>query len=184
MKKIPIITIVGYSNSGKTRCTTELIENLTKRGYRIASAKHCHDDFDLDVEGKDSWKHSQAGAVTSIMSGKNRVGVVAKTGSRISLREICDRYAGRVDLLLAEGYSFESYPKILVAGAKTLAEERIVKISDIIAVVVSSAFECGSIVKFDFSAIYRLADLLEHAYLSPEQFERREMLSFSEAFSQ
>ena len=99
-------------------------------------------------------------------------------------RTLGDRYAGRVDLLLAEGYSFESYPKILVAGAKTLAEERIAKISDIIAVVVSSAFECGSIVKFDFSAIDRLADLLEHAYLSPEQFERREMLSFSEAFSQ
>ena len=182
MKKIPIVTIVGYSDSGKTRCTTELIENLTKRGYRIASAKHCHDDFDLDVEGKDSWKHSQAGAVTSIMSGKNRVGVVAVTDSRISLRELCDRYAGKADLLLAEGYSFESFPKILVASTKTLADERITDIGDIIAVVNTQPFDCGNIAKFDFSEINKLAAFLEETYLMNEQFDAGKRLSFSEAF--
>ena len=76
MKSIPIITIVGYSNAGKTRCVVGLIAALTRRGYRVASAKHCHDGFDLDVEGKDSWKHEQAGAATTLMSSGNQVGVV------------------------------------------------------------------------------------------------------------
>jgi molybdopterin-guanine dinucleotide biosynthesis protein B len=53
MAKLPIVTVVGYSNAGKTRCIVRLVSALTRRGYRIATAKHCHQGFDLDVKGKD-----------------------------------------------------------------------------------------------------------------------------------
>jgi len=51
---IPIISIVGKSNSGKTTLLEKLIPELVKRGYRVATIKHNVHGFDVDHEGKDS----------------------------------------------------------------------------------------------------------------------------------
>lgn len=45
--------IIGWKNSGKTTMTERLVRNLTGRGYRIATVKHAHHDFDIDQEGKE-----------------------------------------------------------------------------------------------------------------------------------
>lgn len=169
MPKIPIITIIGYSDSGKTRCVTALTSILTRRGYNVASAKHCHTGFDLDKKGKDSWKHQEAGASTTIMSGQNQIGMVTATNSRISLAELCDRYVYEADILLAEGYSFEPFPKILVSSRQTLDEEKINDPESIIALVGAKLTDCDSIDRFAFSEMGILATFLERNYLLPEQ---------------
>ena len=61
---IPIISIVGKSDSGKTTLIEKLVPVLTKRGYRVATVKHDVHGFEVDREGKDSWRHKQAGAPT------------------------------------------------------------------------------------------------------------------------
>ena len=63
---VPIVSFVGRSNSGKTTLIERLIPELVVAGYRIATIKHAGHGFDLDTEGKDSWRHKRAGASTVI----------------------------------------------------------------------------------------------------------------------
>ena len=58
----PVITIVGYSNSGKTTVATELIRILDEMGYKIAAVKHCPHGHDIDREGSDTQRMALAGA--------------------------------------------------------------------------------------------------------------------------
>ncbi len=164
---IPIITVVGYSNAGKTRCVTGLIAALTRRGYRVATAKHCHDSFQLDVEGKDSWQHKQAGAVTAIMSNRRQLGVVVTPAQPPTLEQICAHYVCDADILLAEGYSWEPHPKILVTSCARLEDER-VKLADAVIALVGTQRDGLSIPQFEFDQLEALAMLVEKNYLLPE----------------
>lgn len=165
--RIPIIAVVGYSNSGKTRCMTELISILTRRGWRVASAKHCHDEFRLDVEGKDSWKHKQAGAVTTIMANRHQIGAIITPAFPLTLEDICERYVYDSDILLAEGYSSEPCPKILVTSRERIEEERVQPGDHIIALVGEREFDL-SLPQFSFREMEALATQLEQEFLFPQ----------------
>lgn len=173
MSKIPVVLVVGYSDSGKTRCMTGLIFTLTRRGYRVASAKHCHDGFTSDVAGKDSWQHKQAGAVISLMSNHHQVGAVITTATPLRLAEICARYVYDADILLAEGYTTEPFPKILVLSQKRLADER-VRPGDNVIALVSDKQADSLIPQFTFNDLELLADLLERHYLSAQRIDQQE----------
>ncbi len=111
---IPIISIVGKSNSGKTTLIEKVIPFLTKKGYRIATIKHCAHGFEMDKEGKDTWKHKKAGAKAIVAVSDNRLALITDIKGRYKLEEIRDRYIDAVDLIIAEGYKTERYQKIEV----------------------------------------------------------------------
>ncbi len=52
----------GWSGSGKTTLIEKLIPLFVKRGLRVSLIKHAHHTFDVDKEGKDSYRHRHAGA--------------------------------------------------------------------------------------------------------------------------
>ena len=67
----PIISIIGKSGSGKTTLLEMVISELTRRGYSVGILKHDAHGFEIDHEGKDSWRHKQAGAsVVALASGR------------------------------------------------------------------------------------------------------------------
>jgi molybdopterin-guanine dinucleotide biosynthesis adapter protein len=67
---IPRLHIVGLKNAGKTTLCVELAEELGRRGYRIGAVKHSPHAHPLDVPGKDSWRHREAGATpTAFVTG-------------------------------------------------------------------------------------------------------------------
>jgi molybdopterin-guanine dinucleotide biosynthesis protein B len=113
--QVPILSIVGRSNSGKTTLIERLIPELVKAGYRVATVKHAGHGFDLDTEGKDSWRHKRAGAGTVIVVSKGSLAVFADVSDGIKVEELRDRFVDRdYDLILAEGWRSEGYPKIVV----------------------------------------------------------------------
>ena len=59
---IPAIAIAAYSGTGKTTLIERLLPALRSRGLRVAVVKHDGHRFDIDREGKDSWRFTQAGA--------------------------------------------------------------------------------------------------------------------------
>lgn len=63
-----VVGFSGYSGSGKTTLVEQLISRLKLAGQRVSVVKHAHHDFDIDHEGKDSWRHRQAGAFEVVVA--------------------------------------------------------------------------------------------------------------------
>jgi molybdopterin-guanine dinucleotide biosynthesis adapter protein len=68
-----VVGFSGYSGSGKTTLVEQLIARLKLEGYRVSVVKHAHHDFDIDHEGKDSWRHRQAGAFEVVVASDRRL---------------------------------------------------------------------------------------------------------------
>lgn len=120
---IPTYALVAFSNSGKTTFLEKLIPALKSRGLRVAVIKHDGHDFQLDKEGKDSWRITQAGAdVTAIVSATH---AAIMENRPVPLPEIVERI-GDVDLRIVEGGKYENWPKIMlyrVAAEKPMAAD-------------------------------------------------------------
>ncbi len=113
MSKIPILTIVGKSGSGKTTLIEKLLAELRRRGYRVGTVKHHLHDFEIDKEGKDSWRHARAGADTVVVASPHKLAMVKDMHqTEIPLETIAERYFYDVDLILAEGYKSGEYNKV------------------------------------------------------------------------
>ena len=119
---IPIVSIVGTSNSGKTTLIEKLIAELTRRGFRVATIKHNRHGFDIDHEGKDSWRHKQAGAVATVVASPGKIALIEDTTKDYDLAEIRDLYIRNADIVLAEGYKQNPHPKIEVFRADLMRE--------------------------------------------------------------
>ena len=111
----PILCFVGRSNSGKTTLIERLIPELVQAGYRVATIKHAGHGFDLDAEGKDSWRHKRAGASTVMVLSKGSLALFSDVSDEIKIEELRDRFVeNSIDLVLAEGWKSDGYPKIVV----------------------------------------------------------------------
>lgn len=120
--KVPVISIIGVSNSGKTTLIVKLVKELKSMGYKIATIKHSHHSFELDTEGKDSWLHTQAGADTVIVTSNNMMGVIRRLTKEVPLIEIINTYLQDMDIIIVEGYKSEDIPKIEVFRTEVSTE--------------------------------------------------------------
>jgi len=133
----PIVSIVGRSNSGKTTLVEKLVARLSAEGLRIATIKHSHHQPELDTPGKDSWRHKQAGAVTTFLIGPKQMMMVADVQEQLNPNEIARRYCEGFDLVLVEGYNSLPGAKIeVVRAARSTAlrcavEELIALVTDV-----------------------------------------------------
>jgi molybdopterin-guanine dinucleotide biosynthesis protein MobB len=112
--RIPVVSIVGKSDSGKTTLVEGLIRELSARGYRVASVKHHVHEVDVDQPGKDSWRHGRAGAVTTMISSPTQFVSVRKVDRERTLDELVEA-AGDVDILITEGFKRAGSIRIEVA---------------------------------------------------------------------
>ncbi len=110
----PIIAIVGRSGVGKTTLIEELISEFLKKGHRVAAIKHGSHDFEIDHEGKDTWRYAKAGACDVIISSAHKMALIKHFDEEISLNRLCDLYLDDVDIIIVEGYKKEKIPKIEV----------------------------------------------------------------------
>jgi len=110
-----VICLAGWSGAGKTTLLTKLIPWLTTQGLRVSVMKHAHHEFDVDVPGKDSWRHRQAGATEVLVTGGKRWALMHELGDATEppLVELLTRLSP-VDLVLVEGFKHEPLHKIEV----------------------------------------------------------------------
>src|SRR3989304_9649697 len=111
---VPIISIVGKSDSGKTTLIEKLVRELIRRGYAVGTVKHDAHQFEIDHPGKDSWRHKQAGAGTVVVSSPAKAAVVKSVDKELTLDEIAAAYLADVDIILTEGFKREPKPKVEV----------------------------------------------------------------------
>jgi len=114
MDRPPVVCIVGKSDSGKTTFIEKLVPELKRRGYKVATIKHDVHGFDIDIPGKDSWRHSRAGADVTVISSSKKIAVIKKLVGELTLDEIAECYLSDVDIIIAEGFKRQDKPKIEV----------------------------------------------------------------------
>ncbi len=112
----PVISIVAQSGTGKTTLLEKLIFELKQRGYRVGAIKHDAHCFDIDREGKDSWRLTRAGADTMLITSPKKLAMVKQypAEQEPTLAESVGAYCGDVDIVLTEGFKKSSMPKIEV----------------------------------------------------------------------
>lgn len=109
-----ILSIVGKSEVGKTTLIEKLLPCLVRRGIKVGTIKHDVHGFTMDKEGKDSYRHKQAGAHTTVISSPNKIGMVRDADHDHAIKEIVDLYLKDMNLVLTEGYKREAWPKLEV----------------------------------------------------------------------
>jgi molybdopterin-guanine dinucleotide biosynthesis protein B len=161
---IPIVSVVGWSDSGKTTYLERLIPELVKRGLRICAVKHDVHGFEIDVPGKDSFRLKRAGAAMSVISGPDRIAVIADVDHDLSLAEIRDRFAGGVDLIISEGFKKDIHPKIEVFR-RGVREGLLCTASDNLIAVASDCPIDADVQVVDLDDVGAMADLIEKSVL-------------------
>jgi molybdopterin-guanine dinucleotide biosynthesis protein MobB len=108
-----IYGVVGWKNAGKTGLMERLVTEITGRGYAVSTVKHAHHRFDVDHEGKDSYRHRQAGATEVLLASRNRFALMheLRDEDEPPLEDLLAKLAP-VDLVLVEGYKRDSHPKV------------------------------------------------------------------------
>ncbi len=167
---IPIISIVGKSDAGKTTLIEKLVSELKRRGYRIATVKHDVHGFNIDIEGKDSWRHKQAGAEMVVISSPQKVGIVKDVERDLNLDEIRGRYIQGVDLIISEGYKKDRHPKIEISRKEVSETLLSTPEEGLIAVVSDNYFDIGVPV-FGLNEVDRVADFIEKRFLKEKVSE-------------
>ncbi len=115
-----IYGVVGWKNAGKTGLMERLVTEITSRGISVSTIKHAHHNFDVDHEGKDSFRHRQAGATEVLLASRNRFALMheLRQEDEPSLDDLLPRLSP-VDLVLIEGYKRDQHPKIEAHRAET-----------------------------------------------------------------
>ncbi|HEX7415597.1 MAG TPA: molybdopterin-guanine dinucleotide biosynthesis protein B [Smithellaceae bacterium] len=160
----PIISIVGKSNSGKTTLLEKIIPELVKRGYRVATIKHDVHGFDIDHEGKDSWRHKKAGAHITMISSPCQIVLIEDVGRDYTLDEIRGKYIKGVDIILAEGYKGNPFPKIEVFRSELKRTLLCKKEDNLLAIAANIKLDIG-VPCFDINDAQSLVDLIENTFL-------------------
>ena len=108
-----VFGITGWKNTGKTGLLERLVTELSARGFTVSTIKHAHHSFDVDHEGRDSYRHREAGAREVLLSSRTRWALMHELhGSpEVPLAELLTKLSP-VDLVLVEGFKTEGHEKL------------------------------------------------------------------------
>ena len=100
----PIVTFIGWHDSGKTTLATQVVSHLKKSGYRVAVIKSSKETgIIFDRPGTDSDKHRQAGADSVLFVAPDQM-VLMTDNNNLSLTTLAHRYFPDVDIVIGEGF--------------------------------------------------------------------------------
>ena len=109
-----IIGVYGYQDSGKTTLVEKVVKELSSRGYRVASVKHSARMKGADCQGKDTWRHWQAGSDPVVFSSETETTMFkhTSTDARVIVDMLMREY--NPDVIVVEGHKAGSFPSISV----------------------------------------------------------------------
>lgn len=160
-RSVPLLSVVGVSNSGKSTVLVKLVQALKDRGYRVAVIKHSC-GFEVDQPGKDSWRYQEVGAGPVVLAGPKKI-VFFKPCAEECEPEVIARSLDDVDLVITEGYKTGRRPKIEVFREQN-SSDLICKPDELLAVVSDTQRDWGVPV-FHLEDIPGLADFVETKFL-------------------
>ena len=162
-----IISIVSKKKSGKTTLLEKLIPELKRRGYRVGTVKHDTHGFDIDHEGKDTYRHKACGADAVMISCPWKLSLIKDTPEEMPLTQLVDRYLNDMDIVLTEGFRRANLPQVEVF--RSAAHDRPLhskgEKNSLVAVLSDRPLDLG-VPNLDINDYQALADLIEDRFLS------------------
>ena len=115
-----VVGFAGFSGSGKTTLVERLIPVLRLKGLRVSVVKHAHHRFDIDHEGKDTFRHREAGAFEVIVASDKRLALMREfeVVHRPTVHQLIAELYDGVDWVLVEGFKESDLLKIEVWRAE------------------------------------------------------------------
>ncbi|RLC70390.1 MAG: molybdopterin-guanine dinucleotide biosynthesis protein B [Chloroflexi bacterium] len=160
----PVISIVGKSKAGKTSLLELLLAEFKGRGYRVATVKHNHRDFELDRPGKDSWRFAQAGSDAVVISSPQRLALIKPQDHDASIEEILQLLGEKFDIVLIEGFRRGHAPKIEV-HRKGLKEGLLCAPDELLAIVTDEPIDTD-LPRFSPKDVTQIADFIEERLIT------------------
>lgn len=170
-----IVSFVGRSGTGKTTLLEGVISSLSQRGLRVGVVKHHAHDIELDVPQKDSWRHAQAGAVATVVSGPRQFALVKRVDRERTLDELVALMPD-VDIVLAEGFKAQASTcvEVLRAAHSTepvcSAEQLSAIVTDVptdgLPAPLADAIASGAVARFALDDIEGIADAVASGSLA------------------
>ena len=156
-----VIGVAGFKNAGKTTLVEKLVRELTGRGYRISTVKHAHHAFDIDHEGRDSFRHRHAGASeVAVISGQRWAIIHELRGeSEPSFADILAKL-GACDLVIVEGYKHGNHDKIEVRNTTLDHPQLAGNDPTIVAIAANGTVGDAAVPVFDRDHVAALADFI------------------------
>ena len=115
-----VFSVAGYHHTGKTTLVVELIKELRRRGFKVTSIKDIHNDnFTMEKEGSNSWKHAKASGDTVIARGTSETYQIWHR--QLTLNEMLSHL--KSDYVVVEGMKNVALPRIICAKDKEQLEE-------------------------------------------------------------
>ena len=112
--------ITGWKNAGKTSVMERLVAEFVARGLRVSTLKHAHHTFEIDHEGRDTFRHRAAGAAEVLVSSGTRWALMSELrGDPEPALDALIAKMTLVDLVLIEGWKTSPHPKLEVWRAET-----------------------------------------------------------------
>ena len=163
---LPILSIVSKKNCGKTTLIEKLIPELKRRGYRVGTIKHDTHGFDIDHEGKDTFRHKAAGADVVAISCPWKLSVIKDVQEEMTPEQIVKQYFEAVDIVLTEGYKHAGLPQVEVFRREAHHQPLHTKErpDTLVALVSDVCLDLG-VPHIDINDVTALADLIENKFL-------------------
>lgn len=130
-----IITIIGRSGSGKTTLVEKLIKHYKSAGKKVSALKSMRHDFQIDHEGKDTWRYREAGVFSAAITNGRIMAFVSDIDADYTPLDIAHLYFPDSDIIIIEGYKESRSPKIEVICDST--EEPLFTSDDAVKIVVT-----------------------------------------------
>ena len=138
---MPLVIAVVASGRGQGKTTlVELLCRALSKDLVVWTVKHVSHSF--DIEEKDTWRHTEAGAAGTIAVSPEQI-IMLKPRREASLEDALSEIPTGVDLVIIEGFRESVYPKVLVARTIGEAKEQLREIEGVFAASVGSE-ETGS----------------------------------------
>ncbi len=111
-----VIGIAGFSGAGKTTLVEAMIPLLKTAGQRVSVVKHAHHSFNIDHEGKDTWRHRAAGAFEVVVASNTRLALMREfeQESALSVHQVIAELYDGVDWVIVEGFKNSNLHKLEV----------------------------------------------------------------------
>ena len=164
---IPVVSFIGYHNSGKTTFATEVVRILKERGYRVGVLKSTkHEEVIKDTEGKDTFRYKKAGAPSvGIVTPKELI--LFKEVAKVELPHLAFLLFSDCDIVICEGFKSSNVPKLEVYRKELKEAPLFKKVPNVIGVI--SDTEIEGIRNFPIEKPEKVADFIEEEFLKRKE---------------